>query len=343
MMNQKDELPTNYSEETKSNKLNLIYLKEKKKISENSNNNIKFFFKNIKNTIDNLHKKNHEIYLKENTIEVHKLYDKINFGDVPLSHLYNSLFNQEKNCEELNSNKSFFINLMESEQDYDISCEKSPQSELDKITPKFFSDNKNIFEFTKNPENFKYIFEEFSEEKIKTINFKYQFKHPILQKRFMGPSLIDVIDNYKICFISPKCFIIEIASYTSGYMLLDTFYGLRQYKFETEYNLIEEEDNNLRVTCNTTLDISFGLQFVKFNWLKYQYINSAVEDTDYFLESFYLPLVNKAISVIRNNYEIEKIQNREKNKIFDQCEIIEMENKNYKMDNEFISKIFSFE
>ena len=126
MINDNSELSSAFPEESKSKIVNEIYLIENKNISENSFEKTKdFFYNHLINKIDSLHNKKKVIYENENKIIFDKLYHTVNLGDIPLSHIYNSLFNQEKKTQELNIEKSFLLSLMESEQDHNISFENT--------------------------------------------------------------------------------------------------------------------------------------------------------------------------------------------------------------------------
>lgn len=284
----------------------------------------------LKCKIDNLHEKNYEIYLSKNKRVFHTIpiKDK-DLGDLPLPYIYNSLFNIEMNCDEMNMNKSFLRSLMEIRKDYDISFTKPPEENWDDQIPTFFKEKINRVNINK-PEcffsdevfkdigKFKKVFlEDFSnleldlnsddKNKKNTQSYKFNLVHPILKKRFMGPSKLNIEDIYKVFFISPKCFIVDNYSYMSGFMMMDCFYSVMQFKFETDYEFSSTQNGNIiYLTNKTKLTISFGIEFIKPTMFKQKIIDNAIEDTNDSVKTLLFPNIEKVALGQRSIFANEK-------------------------------------
>jgi len=76
----------------------------------------------------------------------------------------------------------------------------------------------------------------------------------------MGPDKVDVHEHYKFHFVSPTSLIVEIFSYCSGFMLMDTFYNVIQYRYDSE-QVVDENSKELR--CKTKVTVCYTIEFVK--------------------------------------------------------------------------------
>lgn len=274
------------------------------------------FDSELSRKLNALHERNYEAYLAKNKRDYNIvcLKDK-DLGDVPLPYLYNSLFNIDITCPELNLNKNFFRSLMEIRKDYDINLSKSPEENWNTQTPVFYKENLNnnnnnsftnlfkshLLEFNKafleDFSNSTFNFDAAEPDKKNMISYKYSLVHPILKKRFMGPSKLNIDDIYKVFFISPKCFIVDNYSYLSGFMMMDCFFSVMQFKFESEFDFVAGNPEGFLDSVNnkTKLTISFGIEFVKTTMFKQKIIDNAAEDTNDFVKNLLFPNIEKVV------------------------------------------------
>jgi len=300
--------------------------------SQKLNKNI--FETYLRKKLDYIHDKNYEIYLSKNKREFNIIpFNQKDLGSIPLPYLYNSIFNIENICEEMNLNKSFLHSLMDIRQDYNISMSKPSDDNWERQIPEFYkykdNQNKLFFELFSNTveEFYQKFIHDFSNcslnfdvnnskpdinsnsdiNRKNILGFKFSFVHPIFKKRFMGPSKLNVDDYYRIFFISPKCLIVDNYSYMSGFMMMDCFYSIMQFKFESDYDFISSPEGNLEnVEIRTKLTISFGLEFIKTTMFKQKIIDNAIEDTNEFLKGLLYPCIEKIVTRLRNKYSEEK-------------------------------------
>jgi len=283
-----------------------------------------FFDSELTRRLNELHQRNYETYSAKNKREYNTvcLKDK-DLGDIPLPYVFNTLFNVDKTCSELNLNKCFLLSLMEIRKDYEIKLTKTANENWDSQTPAFYkaninnhtNDNNNNNSscpftdlFNCSPEKFsKMLIEDFTnstfnfdaseQNKKNTLSFQYSLVHPILKKRFMGPSKLNIQDIFKVFFISPKCFIVENHSYLSGFMMMDCFFSVMQYKFESEFDFVARNSEGFldSIRNKTKFTLSFGLEFVKTTMFKQKIIDNAIEDTHDFVKSCLFPTIDKAV------------------------------------------------
>ena len=253
--------------EKDSNKdLSVIEAQEKteRKIKEIKEENVleQFNFVNMLTEINE--KKLKETNFKSDFKTVRKTDEDI--GDIPLPIIFKKIFCADENCLELNQNKTFLQSLFELNDKVSIEYSLTNNYEV----PKFFNDlNYSINLFTKGTkkdlEDFlKEVEEEWKPNESQQFVYKYDYVIPKSKQRFMGPKLLKVVENYSIYFISPLCMIIEKKNTLSGYTLIDSFYYLYQYKFESEVYI---NDHN-KVSYKTKFSFGFDIVFIKTHLLQ---------------------------------------------------------------------------
>jgi hypothetical protein len=224
-------------------------------------------------------------------------------GDIPLPFIYNSLYDPDSPCPEMGSSKSFNISFLELRKDYAINFSKIDNPSWDSLIPKYFKNKDNyihsIFE-DKNLGN-QFINEELVNPtgEINKIEYKYAYTHPILKKKFMGPSKLEVEDNFKIYFLSPSCLIVEIFSYMSGFMMMDTFYTILQYRYDSVPQYNQPVD---KVEYETSLSVNLEIVFIKENWFKAKIQGEAQADMDESIKGTVLPNISKVLNSQREKY-----------------------------------------
>ena len=213
-----------------SEDVHLTYAQKYKKILDKHN---------FKSKLNNLNKSRLNSFYSQNKRNFQNVIIKEHtFGDVPLSLIYQSLYNNDNICVELGKNKNFISSYLEIRQDYGLTTNIIDPENFIRNIPKYISnENDYIFTIWDGEQNLiKFINDEFGDaSNYSKIEFKCIYTHPILKKKLMGPSKLNVEDQFKIYFISPMCMIVEIFSYMSGFMLMDTFYSVLQYKYDTDY------------------------------------------------------------------------------------------------------------
>jgi len=129
-----------------------------------------------------------------------------------------------------------------------------------------------------------------------TRDFRYKFTHPITNKVLFGPDKVNVDEHFKIHFITPLCFIIEIYTYCSGYMLMDTFYNVKQFKYESNFII---QENKLK--CKTNLTVSYGVTFVKVNPFKGTVESQGLKDNEKSVKEELFPHLIKVLQSKTSN------------------------------------------
>jgi hypothetical protein len=126
----------------------------------------------------------------------------------------------------------------------------------------------------------------------------------------MGPSKLEVEDIFKIYFVSPNCIIAEVFSYMSGFMMMDTFYSILQYKYDITYNY---DETNGRMIYDAQLSINFGIEFIKDNWFKTKILTEAQADVDEFIKMTMIPNIIKVSTSQAEKYN-KKFEEYKRNK-----------------------------
>lgn len=120
--------------------------------------------------------------------------------------------------------------------------------------------------------------------------FNYTYYHPIPNPILLGPKLLQINDTYKFVFMSPTCFIVEIKSQSSGFMLLDSFYTVARYRYDAEF------DDNL-ILCNTRINAEFTIEFVKEIWFKSKVETNGYAENENYITTFMIPNMIKELEI----------------------------------------------
>ena len=241
---------------------------------------------------------------------------------IPLYMIYKVLYDPQFICLASPENKvNFILYLQRIRNDYDniyTQTNFSPET-----IPSFYSDSieHNYELFSKaqqlNQKEIQLILSDIKKFPNKQ-EFNYNYYHPIPNPVFMGPKLLKIDDSYSIFFVSPTCLIIEIKSQSSGFMLLDSFYTVAKYQFESEYN----DDMTLK---STKLNAYFTIEFVKDNWFKNKVESNGYAENEEYMCNFVVPNMvqelqrnmkslleqKKDIKSSKSNKEDNKEQNKE--------------------------------
>ena len=203
-------------------------------------------------------------------------------GDVPLHIIYRQIYNPNTVVVELEKGKNFIQSIMDIRKDFNISYIEGK----DNIPPPQYYNDVEYFTdlFTHiNKETLNNHLESIKDWSYSPTEFEYKCTHPCV-KRFMGPDKIDIHDKYKVYFVSPLCMIVELYSYLSGFMLMDTFYTVFQYRFDTEISFKEG-----RFTFNTVISVKFSFEFIKACLVKSAVESNGTTDNIAFIKDIFFP------------------------------------------------------
>jgi hypothetical protein len=215
-------------------------------------------------------------------------------GDLPLPFIFNACYDPNAPCPELGKpEKSFIINYLEIPQNYNIVLTKVDEESWTSKIPNYYINKENCVNYFTNTESINKLLSDFENPDYSQIEFKFNYTHPILKKKFMGPSKLDVLDHFKIYFISPLCFIVEIFSHMSGFMMMDTFYTVLRYKFDTQIVYDEITDS---LKYNTLMNANFTVEFVKDNWFKNKVIDNSLIDVKEFIDTVMISCFDKVFN-----------------------------------------------
>ena len=275
----------------KENKLPKVksytYLKVKKFEDDlqESNKEIPLFIEDIKK----LNKINLNNFLKNNKRELIDDFEyNIDCGNLSLPIIFNLLYNHNINLPFF-ENKSYLVKLAEQRQDYYLDL--THRGNYENIS-KYYKTNS-----IEDLKNFK--IENLKNQNLNNkITYKTKYIHPILKKRFGGPSKLEVEEETNIFIISPFCFIVEISSYLSGYMLFDTYFSILRYVYTTKIS-----EKNSSFSFKTKLKINLSIEFIKETWFKSKIKSDGISDSHELIKDIFIPLVNKIFEKTINNKE----------------------------------------
>jgi len=211
--------------------------------------------------------------------------------------------------------------LLELRSDYNIKFENTCENK--DILPEYFTNpnySKDLFS-SLNSDKIKKFLEENQEHPLYT-DYHYYFTHPLKPVLF-GPDKVDVHEHYKIHLVSPTCLIVEIYSYCSGFMLMDTFFTVIQYKYESE--LVSDPIGN-GFHFKTKLNISYAIDFVKTNFFKGKVESEGLKDNEQAINEFVFPKI-KSLLEIKSKIHYGEIVNGKTDELKTKLETIKNEHK----------------
>ena len=217
-----------------------------------------------------------------------------NLGDVTIPIIFKYIYDENTIYETETENQTFILTMLKERKDYDIKFEKPNMEPIPEyyLNPQFSTDLfRNL-----DTEKLKKLFEDSQEFPLFT-DCHYYFTHP-LKPVFMGPDKVNVHEHYKFHLVSPLCLIVEIFSYCSGFMLMDTFYTVIQYKYDSEPVL---EEGSKQLHFKTRLTISYSLEFVKANIFKSRVESESLKDNEQVLKEFWFPKIKIALEKVNKN------------------------------------------
>ena len=268
-----------------NNKINHIksqlYL-QKKLLEDDSNKELPNFIKEIKQ----INKNNLNEFFKNNQKEnIEDFEYNLDCGDISLPIIFNLIYNHNINIPFF-ENKTYLVKLAEIKQDYYL--ELIQRGNYENI-PKYY--------LTNSMEDLNYFLNENKSENVnKKITYRIKYIHPILKKRFGGPSKLEVEDEINIFIISPFCFIVEISSYLSGFMLIDTYVSTLRFIYTSKIN-----ENNNHYMFHTKLKIHLNIKFIKDTWFKTKIKSDGISDNNEFIKDIFLPLVKDILEKVNKN------------------------------------------
>ncbi len=237
--------------------------------------------------IKNINKINLNNFLKNNKRDLIEDFEyNLDCGNLSLPIIFNLLYNHNINLPFF-ENKSYLVKLAEQRQDYYLDLIHRGNYEN---IPKYYKTNS--IEDLKN-----YKMENLKNQNLNhKITYKTKYIHPILKKRFGGPSKLEVEEETNIFIISPFCFIVEISSYLSGFMLVDTYFSIVRYIYTTKIS-----EKNSSFSFKTKLKINLSIEFIKETWFKSKIKSDGISDSHELIKDVFLPLVKKIFENTNNN------------------------------------------
>jgi hypothetical protein len=259
-------------------------------------------------------KKFEDLRLLQSSNSFEKRYiNEENIGNIPPPFIFKSLFDINNVCDELDRGKNFWESLYEFRKDYDISCDNVIMD-----IPDYYEDLEyfnNIFiKFDEN--SIKELMEQVEKWTLKPSTFTFNLTHPV-KKNIFGPEKVNIKEEMKIFFVSPKMFIVEVVNNSSGFPYCDSFYNTLQYIFETNIKYVKSEDTFKFIsTCSVIFKITFtksclfrgmietecykeseeNVRFITFDKMKTVLNNQAEQFTECF-SKFNEEFVRKYLSV----------------------------------------------
>ena len=225
--------------------------------------------------------------------------------NIPIFLIYKYLYCPNTICKEYNYNKNFINSLLELRKDYEISFTQTESQNI----PKYYS---SPLEYTVpllcnlNKEELEIFLNESNTAYPSITSYEYKYTHTVVKKQFMGPSKLNMQDIYKIILVSPLCLIVEITSHISGFMMMDTFYTVAQYKYDMTMSFV-----NNKIVYNTTLNGSFDFVFVKECWFKNKIETNGLIENEEYMKDFILVNIKKVLAS-RNTVFINECNKRKK-------------------------------
>ena len=277
----------------------------KDKINDNSyfSNNDKI---NLKNYLKNITEKN-LLWMKDKELnkeeyKKHFVKDKIldcqlnetSNLPIPIYLIYKVLFDYNFKSKK-DSSGNFIQALQNIRNEYDKTFTEINFDS--KKIPTLFKNNieETYRQFLKhqNSNDITNFIEQCNKEYPVLMEYNYKYTHPIPKPVFMGPKILFLDDIYRFFFISPTTFIVELKTNTTGFMLLDAFYTVAKYKFETIFN------DDLSI-LQTKVNGYFTIEYVKDIWFKGQVESNGYAENNDYMTNFMIP---NMIDELRMNFK----------------------------------------
>ncbi len=321
----------------------LNYYKDKNDDNSNLSNNNKINLKHYLETLTNknllwmkdkeLNREEYKKHFVEDKILDCQLNETSNLP-IPIYLIYKVLFDYNFKSKK-DSSGNFIQALQNIRNEYDKTF-KEINFDSKKI-PTLFKNNieETYRKFLKhqNSNDINEFIEQCNKEYPVLMEYNYKYTHPIPKPVFMGPKILYLDDLYRFFFISPTTFIVELKTNTSGFMLVDAFYTVAKYKFETIFN----EDLSI---LQTKVNCYFTIEYVKDIWFKGQVESNGYAENNDYMNNFMIP---NMIDELRMNFK--EIVNNNPPSILNEREISFNENEDT-LDNKTIyneSEIPDFE
>ena len=213
---------------------------------------------------------------------------------IPIYLIYKVLYDYNFKSKKDNSG-NFIQSLQNMRNEYDRTFQEINFNKNE--IPSLFKNNivETFKKFNKQPneKEIKKLIEESEREYPKLMEYNYKYTHPIPKPVFMGKKILYLDDIYRFFFISPTTFIVELKTNTSGFMLVDAFYTVAKYKFETIFN------NDLS-TFQTKVNGYFTIEYVKDIWFKSQVESNGYTENCEYMTNFMVP---NMIEELRLNFK----------------------------------------
>lgn len=229
------------------------------------------------------------------TEKFNKIFIKDNYlldskeRSIPLHLIYETLYKVNHN-----NKNNFITSLYKIKNDYNIMC-----SEKNNITPpQYFQDpyNFSLKLFNSQDQGTKDKFLNELEQYPKILEYTYTYTHP-MKNVFMGPTKLEMKDDYKIIFVSPICLIVEKTTYISGFMLMDSFVTTAQYTFDSDLSY-----SNKKFYSKTKLTAKFGIEFIRDVWFRNKIEKDGMVENEEYIGKFMHENITKELKYVSLKY-----------------------------------------
>lgn len=256
-------------------------------------------------------KENLDSFYLQNPRKILEVYQKnVKLGHLPCPYIFHSIY--DPNVLNPFFNRYFYQGFKESVKDYNLKYEVDKAMTIPDIYKIKYpilnsednEENFNLFERIFSEQYFDenlivQMLESFQNPDFKSSNLTVVFTsvHPLPNPKFMGPKELTIREEVKLYFISPTCFIADHYSYLSGFMLMDTFYCLTSYRFETDII-----DNRKKISFDSKVTVEYTLEFVKSCFWKDKVMKESTNDNREYLKVETLPKIIKGLESTKNRY-----------------------------------------
>lgn len=214
-------------------------------------------------------KENQDFYFKPVDFFSDKIIDNQLISKLPLSSVYNGIYNFKNINEYFEKNETFYKSFYIDRGDKNIEfknstleenkCDNSIYTSLECV-PSFFEDESSALSIFSvlNKKQIDELLDSSFNWKNKLF-YSYTYIHPI-EKKMVGPSELNMKEEFHISFVSPSLMIVEMRTYGIDFIYSDCFVTYCQYRYNTEYNFNVEKG---QVEFKTYVSVYFKVHFVK--------------------------------------------------------------------------------
>ncbi len=264
------------------------------------------FFEKLKEIDNNRLEKFYEIYKEEKYSMKKPDFYSANYvkneliSNMPVYFIADLFFNPNHTIESLNQNKGFLESIFLNRGDFDLSI--NIEKDYDKDIPDYYKDcdlgntlfseidETNLDNLLKEVENWSTNFTE----------YEINFIHP-MKKMMIGPDRITMKNVYKIYWISPMSFNVDMLSFGSDFPYADTFVTCNHARFFTDFKFNQKTGLfNFKTYLNINSQIYMLKSCVFESMLKVEGYKNIEQDTKF--------STAENMKIVSENYSQEELE-----------------------------------